>query len=228
MTYLIPLIIYMICPQIAVPEYKVKRVKEDFEITGNGLHEAWEHATLLTDFRLPWQEALAQPTTFRALWSDSSIYILFEALDADLVNLGSQDDVNGVKTSDRVELFFNVASQMNPYYCIEVDGRARIYDYRAQYHRKMFPDWEWPQGHLEVKASTNRLGYMVELKISIQSLKDLRILNDDNSMDVGLFRGDFYYAGTRRRVRWSSWVPPNATRPDFHIPSSFGRLLLID
>ncbi len=210
--------------------YEVKKIDEEFEIDGKGTSDVWSQAALLTDFQLPWNSEIAQPTFFRALWSETYYYFFYDVIDVDIVSSGKTRDKRNVTTSDRIEIFFQTAAgSMDPYYCLEMDPRGRILGYRAKTYRQFDLDWDWPEGEIEVKANIKSDGYQVEGRISLASLRSLEILNSTGTMDVGLFRGDYYHASsTDMSVRWISWVSPDSPRPDFHIPTAFGKLLLIE
>ena len=212
-----------------VKSYEVKKSKQEITIDGKGSDPSWAQAGLLTDFQLPWRDEVAQPLTFRAMWTDSSLFLLYQVIDHDIVAPGPALDKRGVLPSDRVEIFFKVNNEMDPYYCLELDPRARVLDYKAQYYRKTDFEWSWPEGHLDVLASHTEDGYIVEAKISLASLRQLQILNTDNSIDAGLFRGDFTHTSPSKTiVKWISWIKPDSEKPDFHIPSAFGKLALVD
>ncbi len=208
--------------------YEVKATTEPFEITGKGKHLAWNQASLLTDFSLPWHEELAQPTSFRALWTESHFYFLYNVIDLEIITPGDPSDPRGVLPSDRIEIFFKVNQGMDPYYCLEMDPIGRVFDYEGHYYRNSNFDWKWPDDHIEIKASKTKDGYIVEGKISMESLKKLGILKD-NLLDVGLFRGDQHSTSKNKTdVKWISWVHPNTDHPDFHVPSAFGQLILVE
>lgn len=208
--------------------YDVKSTETSFDITGDGAHMAWEQAALLTDFSLPWREELAQPTSFRALWTESHFYFLYNVIDLEIITPGDPDDPRGVLPSDRIEIFFKVNEGMDPYYCLEMDPIGRIFDYEGHYYRNSNFDWKWPEGQLEVKTSKAKDGYIVEGKIGLESLKKLGILKD-RELSVGLFRGDQYTTVKNKKdVKWISWVHPNTDHADFHVPSAFGQLILIE
>ena len=209
--------------------YQVKKIDSPLEITGKGDNPVWDQAALLTDFQQPWNKELAQPTSFRALWDEDYYYFFYDAIDLDIVAPGETRDKRNVLPSDRIEIFFKVNGQMNPYYCLEMDPKGRVLDYEAQYYREVDLTWSWPDGELEVKSKIKNDGYTVEGKISLNSLRDLGILDESMQMEVGLFRGDFYRVGANQTdVRWVSWVIPEADTPDFHIPSAFGKLMLAE
>lgn len=209
--------------------YEVVKSKQEIVIDGKGSDAIWAQAGLLTDFKLPWRDEIAQPTSFRAMWTDSALYLLYQVIDRDIVAPGAPQDELGVLPSDRVEIFFKVKGNMNPYYCLELDPRERVLDYQSQYYRNADFEWNWPNGGLKVMAKTNNEGYTVEAKITLESLRALEIINDDNSLDAGLFRGDYMHTNNNKSiVKWISWVDPGSDKPDFHVPSAFGKLILID
>jgi hypothetical protein len=71
-------------------------------------------------------------------------------------------------------------------------------------------------------------GYTVELAFSKKSLRALGLLTD-NRLLAGLYRGNCVALnGKAATLKWISWVKPDSKTPEFHIPSSFGVLMLED
>jgi len=210
-------------------EYHVNKIEAaQLNINGQGSSPLWSNADELTDFTIPWYNVEPQATSFRALWSDDNFYFLYVAEDDDVVAPGKDGDKRGVLPSDRVELFFKANGAMDPYYCLELDPRNRVLDYIARFYRDSDFDWSWPEGHLEIKASVNDKGYIVEGRISMESLKDMEILQN-NEMITGLFRGDYNHISQEEtEVTWITWVHGGSEKPDFHIESVYGKLILQD
>ncbi len=207
--------------------YTVLKITDSIAITGKGDAAIWDKALLLTNFQIYWDDEIAQPTSFRALWTDDYFYFLYQAIDHDIVTSGATNDKRSVIYSDRVELFFKSKGKMDPYYCLELDPRGRVLDYESRLYRKFDFYWEWPDPDIDVKTSINDQGYTVEGKIKISSLQLLGALDEENVMEVGLFRGDFYhYSPGKTAVKWISWVQAKSVRPDFHISSAFGKFKL--
>lgn len=207
--------------------YVVHHINGPLQITGNGTDPHWENANELTDFTYPWREEQAPTTAFKALWNETHLYFLYRAVDPDIVakkeGLGERDVVH----SDRVEIFFKADDQMNPYYSLEMDALGRILDTEGRFYRQVDFDWNWPEGHLEVKASIDKTGYWVEGAITLESLRQLGMYQDDHVLQAGLYRGEYYTVqGGKVKTKWISWVKPDSPKPDFHIPSSFGVLEL--
>lgn len=210
-------------------QYDVKFIESNqLEISGNGDHPIWKEAAMLTDFSSPWDIVVPSKIEFKALWDNDNLYFCFTVYDT-MIHIEKKDEsIQSIGNSDRVELFFRPDNSLNPYYCLEIDTAARIMDFVAYPNKNFDFDWNWPQGHLEVKSSINEDSFTVEGAISISSLKMLHILND-NVIETGIFRAK--YNEIEKSIfepTWISWVNPNTEEPNFHIASSFGMLQLID
>jgi hypothetical protein len=219
-------------------EYHVKKVaKGVIRVDGRGASSAWGTANLLTDFVYPWDSAVAPATAFSALWDGEWLYGLFRVKDDSIFTPVMRNDKIDVAASDRAEIFLKKDDLMNPYYCLELDADGRVLDYNAFYYRKVNYPWSWPSGQLVVKAARVADGYVVEFAISIQSLRDLGLLEKcpgsqpdvrcEGRLQAGLFRAECKgMAGGRSDLRWISWIRPRTDHPDFHTPSAFGVLVL--
>lgn len=206
--------------------YAVTKVNGDLNLSGKGSDPLWKKATVLSDFRYPWEEATAPSTKFRALHNDAWLYCLFEISDDHVHVFRDNDDKSEVAASSRAEIFFRIDEKLTPYYCLEIDPAGRVMDYQATHYRKFDLGWSWPAAQLIVKADRRKDGYTVELAISKSSLKNLGVLKN-NSLQAGIFRGDCLPGREgEREFKWISWVKPHSKTPDFHIPSSFGLLNL--
>lgn len=218
-------------PPVDPYTYLVKKIEPNsLNITGKGTDKLWEKATPMSDFTYPWREETPPKTTFKALWDDSHLYFLYRAEDTDIVlNMedGLSDKMRAV-ASDRVEIFFKSDDKMDPYYSLELDAMARVFDSEGKFYRKIDKDWYWPAGELVVQASMDDKGYWVEGSISLKSLRDLGMLLEGNVLKAGLYRGEYVRKDEEIEVKWISWITPDSEKPDFHIPSSFGRIKLLD
>jgi hypothetical protein len=207
--------------------YVVKKIPNNvMQITGKGENKAWNKANVLTDFSFPWEMEKAPATSFSALWDGEWLYCLYHVQDDSVITLVNKNDKIEVGASDRVEIFMARDSAMTPYYCLEMDATGRVLDYRASYYRKMDYTWQWPHKQFIIKTATSNNGYIVEIAISIQSLKDLGLLQN-NHLLAGLFRAEGKsIRNGKADLRWISWIKPNSVNPDFHIYSAFGTLVL--
>lgn len=211
--------------------YEVKRLNNsDLAIGGQGSDPAWQEANLLTDFSYPWRDDEAPATHFRALWDEEYLYFLYRAIDPQIItkmDTAQSQELQAVN-SDRVEIFFKANDEMNPYYSLEMDALGRVLDTEGRFYRQIDMDWHWPEGELTVMASMDEKGYCLEGKVSLRSLQQLGMMQaGSREIQAGLYRGEYLQdASGNRKVRWISWVRPDSEKPDFHIPSSFGLLVL--
>ncbi len=209
--------------------YSVKKIKKSIQLTGNGADRQWKKAKKLCDFPYPWRAETAPKTEFKALYDDTHFYFLYRATDAEIIQkskgLGEMD----VVASDRVELFFKGATDDAPYYSLELDALGRILDTEGYFYKKVDFAWTWPTDGLVVKASMDETGYWVEGSISFASLRALGLYHDDGILRTGLYRAEYVtQADGKVRPQWISWIHPDAETPNFHIPSSFGILELVE
>lgn len=209
-------------------EYKVvlinKNQKKDPEILEASF---WEKANCLTDFSSPWKSDPVSKIEFRALHDLENFYFNFQVFDTDIYIDKKDDSVDSIGNSDRVELFFRTNDTLNPYYCLEMDTAARIMDFEAKPNKDFDFNWNWPKEHLEVKSSKEENSFIVEGRISIVSLKELNLIQN-NTIEVGVYRAKFSKDEKQNyEPTWISWVNPNTPEPNFHIASSFGKFILM-
>lgn len=210
--------------------YTVRSIRDDLRVTGKGDSPLWANAIELSDFIYPWENEKPPLTSFKALHNKDWLYCLFRAQD-DNINLFVDKNVKSeVGASDRVELFFKIDDSLSPYYSLEMDPLGRVMDYKAAYYRNFDSSWSWPAGEMVIKTDLRNDGYTVELAFSKKSLTALGLLKGrPEKLAAGLYRGNcISLKGKEATLKWISWVKPDSKTPDFHIPSSFGILMLED
>lgn len=223
-------IISLALAQLTPPDtkkYLVKKIDTTLELSGKGDDPRWRKAVLLDDFVYPWEDERPHPTRFRALHHNDWLYCLFEVTDPDVNIFRERDDKWEVAASSRAEIFFRIDEKLTPYYCLEIDPLGRVLDYRGSFHRKFDRDWSWPEKGLVVKTHSTQTGYTLELAFTKASLEQLGLLSK-NTLQAGLYRADCFRKNEDRDFKWISWIRPQSPSPDFHIPSSFGKLELED
>ncbi|WP_372645713.1 carbohydrate-binding family 9-like protein [Ancylomarina sp.] len=206
--------------------YSVKQIASNqLTLDGNTMNPIWDNANVTDDFSFPWEDETPPRTSFRALYDKDYFYFRFDVEDDNVLTYVKDDHKMEVVDSDRVEIFFRQDEKLNPYYCLEMDARGRVLDYVTRYYRDFDYEWQWPgSDSLLVKARENSQGYVVEGKITLSSLMELGLLKD-NILQAGLYRGYcMKLPDPEAKLKWISWVNPESTKPDFHIPSSFGSL----
>jgi len=208
--------------------YNVNRIEKNIlQINGLGDNPFWSKAEILTDFISPWSDLKPEKIEFRALWDTEQIFFCYTVFDTN-VHIDRQDDsVDSIGESDRVEIFFRTDAALDPYYCLEIDPTPRIMDFKASPKKKFDFDWNWPKNDLIVKSNIKEDCFIVEIAISIQSLKNFDLIKGNN-IEAGLYRAKYTQRETKLfEPTWISWVNPNTETPNFHVPDSFGNLTLV-
>lgn len=229
--------------------YTVQYLKKIQTILDGHLDEAcWSRATIESNFIFPWEERPAPSTDFRALCDNDYFYFAFRVIDADLFVLADLPEEGYAVFEDRVEIYFSRDDQMQNYYCIEIDPHGRTMDYSGAYYRKLDLDWHCPG--LETQGVIFDQGYTVEGRIPLTTFVNLGFpaFRPDTKIRFGLFRAEFSHDRSGEPVEqkdsihnlglridgpppleaWMSWIDPNVTQPDFHVPSAFGWLQISD
>jgi hypothetical protein len=188
----------------------------------------WTSLAILCELHYPWDDDMQLPKThFKAYHTGEYLYFQFSAFADKVLIYRKENDKLEVRFSERVELFFRENSDMKNYYCLEMDPALRVLDYQAAYYRQFNRAWQWPES-LNINCRSQADAYVLSGKIKLQTLTDLNLLND-NILEAGIYRGYvFSLKGKEADIRWSTWVKPEADKPDFHIASSFGQWLLED
>ena len=209
--------------------YRVGRIPDGaLAVTGKGDNPHWKKAAALSDFSYPWEKDNPPATSFKALHNADWLYCLYTVSDENINIFVDKNEKSEVGASDRVEIFFRINERLSPYYGLEMDPLGRVMDYKATYHRKFDSSWKWPAQQLIIKTDVRKDGYTVEIAISKKSLNELGLINGTH-LEAGLYRGNcISLIGKEAELKWISWVKPDSKTPDFHIPSSFGVLVLED
>ncbi|KUJ61312.1 endoxylanase [Flavobacteriaceae bacterium CRH] len=207
--------------------YNVNRIEKNIlQINGLGDNPFWNKAETLTDFISPWDDLETEKIELKALWDTEFIYFLYKVYDTNIHIDRKDDSVDSIAESDRVEIFFRTDETLNPYYCLEIDPTPRIMDFIAYPNRKFDYDWNWPENDISVKSHIKENYFVVEIAVSIQSLKNFHLIND-NIIEAGLYRAKYKKQKNNLfEPTWISWVNPNTETPNFHTASSFGTLTL--
>ncbi len=196
------------------------------QLTGDGQDVAWKAAIELTDFRLHWDADEPPATSFKALHDDLFLYLLYSAKDPFIQHkLKTLDTIPAVH-SDRVEIFFKGINDTLPYYSLEMDCLGRLFDSQGRFGKYIDADWHWPTKDLEIKTQVFDDRYTLEARISKSSLNSFGLITD-NKIHAGIYRADYITNDMgERSPHWISWVKPDSPKPNFHIPSSFGLIVL--
>ncbi|HTF19944.1 MAG TPA: carbohydrate-binding family 9-like protein [Chryseolinea sp.] len=217
-------------PNLPSTPYLVRRISDHIAVTGDGSSPAWQEGECLSDFSYPWENKTAPRTSFKAVHGERWIYFLFDVDDRQVhVDVVTNNKLEVIDSS-RVEIFFRKDECLSPYYCLEMDAAGRVLDYSGRFHRQFDFTWSWPSASIVVKARSRDGGYTVEAAVSKDSLATLGLLSATTPrLQAGLFRAECTHTvAPRDHMRWISWIRPDSPSPDFHIPSAFGVLHLLD
>ncbi|MDQ6469287.1 sugar-binding protein [Flavobacterium sp. LHD-80] len=209
-------------------EYQVVLIDENRR-NGDSILDSssWENANSLVDFSSPWSNESFSKIEFRALWDFDNLYFKFKVFDSEIYIDEKDNGFDSIGNSDRVELFFRKNNSLNPYYCLEMDTSARLMDFEALPGKVFDFDWKWPKEEISLKSSKDETSFTVEGRISVKSLNQLGLIQD-NVIETGVFRAKFSIDENQNyEPTWISWVNPNTAEPNFHIASSFGKLILL-
>lgn len=207
--------------------YAVKHIgKEELKITGKGNDMLWKSANSLTDFNSPWDSESIKQIEFKSLWNKEKIFFYFKVDDSEVHIDPSDDILDSVNNSCRVELFFRTDEKLDPYYCLEIDSQSRIMDFKARPNKEFDFNWNWPAKDIEVKSSIEATYFIVEIAISLSSLTQLSLLKD-GKIETGIYRAKYNKQDDGNyEPTWITWIDPVTENPNFHIASSFGVLKL--
>lgn len=208
--------------------YNVNYIKIDtLLINGKGDDLQWNNAEVLSDFLSAWDDRIPSRIEFRSLWDSKNLFFCFKVFDNE-INIDKRDNSKkSIGNSDRVELFFKKNNEPHTHYCLEIDPTSRILDFKANPKRQFEFDWNWPKEDLVVKSNIQNDFFTVEGAISIASLEKLEVITN-YKIETGIFRAKYNKTkNSSYEPTWISWVNPNTKLPDFHTPTSFGILNLV-
>lgn len=219
----LPSLILMInsCGQTTkkVQSEEPKTANEQQEITKalklqiDGDLKDWPKTPFLTSLTAPWEEGKSDFTLFDCHSDDQYFYFYFNTVDTTITMVPFKEELSVIE-GDRVELFFSATEDLSKdYYCIEINPRGELVDYKAEYYRKFDESWNFKS--VELVAAETENGYLVEGRIALEELKSLSF---EDAFYLGIFKADYK---TKEEVTWYSWVVPDSKEPDFHIASAF-------
>ena len=204
-------------------KFKVNKIESEITIDGKGSSKYWNKANKIEEFSSPWVDNFDANTVFRALYSDNNFYFIFDVKDENIYIDKTDDSIESIGNSDRVEIFFKKDDNLNPYYCFEMDSETRMMDFKAFPNKNFEFDCNWPKGEIELKSHVTAEGYSLEGRISLESLNNFALIKD-SIIQAGVYRAKFREIenSSNREDIWMPWVNPNTDEPNFHISSSFG------
>ena len=207
--------------------YKVNSIQEkNISLLRKGNDTIWNKANSMNNFTSPWDKEPIKKIEFKAIHNHEKVFFKFKVDDFQTHIHPSEDQNDSINNSDRVELFFRSDASLNHSYCLEIDTQGRVMDFKARPNKEFDFNWKWPTQDLEIKSSVESNYFIVEIAISIQSLKDLNLLKN-GKIETGIYRAKYNLQKDNTfKPTWITWVNPKTATPNFHTPTSFGCLTL--
>lgn len=207
-------------------EIKVLRCDTAPVIDGTGNDLCWKKIEPITDFVYPWRNDKPEKTSLKICYDEKNLYLFFEAEDRTPVFKKKQKIEMDIAEEDRVEVYFAADRAMKLYYSIEMSPTGLPLDYKCSFHRKFDMSWQMPQLVLKGKIDPSK-GYSVEAAYSLDELRKMGVLKENNRILTGFYRADFNRDASGKIIeRWISWIDPQRKEEDFHIPETLGELIL--
>lgn len=193
------------------------------EITVDGDGKDWDSKPLVLGLTAPWNGSIKDSTAICICHDKKNLYFLFKIKDDNLI-YDDREGEEAVNYRDRAEIFFSKDEKLSTYFCAEIDPQVKVLDYEAHFYRDFNFEWDFKQ--LIVASQLENDGYVVEGALPIEWLKSSQLLSDDGEMFIGLYRANAIEPENAESIVWYSWIVPDSKDPDFHIPSSLGKLRL--
>ncbi len=208
-----------------VPEYICRRTTEKIVIDGILSEADWQAAETVGDFVFPWYESgEKEQTGARLMWDDTYLYLSFRCDDAHI--WAEYYDINDpTYNDDCVELFWNPSpDRQQNYYQFEINCIGNLLSVlHGERSTIMLPHiGQTIDGTVNDDTDTDS-GWIIEAAIRFDEYPGLFTATppqDGDMWRIGLNR-----CGGNTNPQYSQWSPSQTSRPSFHQPDDFGRLV---
>lgn len=214
-----------------VPEYTV--MKTDGGIVLDGvLNEAdWAKAKTFGDFAFPWWTAgEKEQTEAKMLWSDDYLYIAFRCSDKNIwADHYSTND--WTYNDDCAELFwFPGTETINKYYTFEINCLGNLlsvsknpdYPITDRHSRIMVPRIaQTIEGSVNADGDTDT-AWVLEVAVKFTDYPEFGTVKPSEGV---IWRAGLNRCGGKTNAQYSQWSASQTTKPNFHVPADFGRLV---
>lgn len=209
---------------MAKPTVTVNFIGDDFPV--NDLDSlAWRAATPVIIDR-QWNGELAAEhrwTDVRTLWSESALYIRFDARQGEPLFL-NEDPQTSTKTMelwehDVCELFLAPDREEPRFYAeFEIAPTGEWLDLTVDWRKEEPRDWEYNSG-MEAFSSIERVRVIMVMKIPWAAFGGQPTAGDT-------WLGNFYRAvGSGETRGYLAWSPTMTETTQFHVPEKFGEFV---
>lgn len=232
--------------------YRCRKTQGKITINAGLAEPDWQRAETIELAAFPWQEqtgGLKQRTFAKLLWDDRFLYVAFVAQDVDITGERKPRDQE-VWMDDCVEVFLDPEEADGEYLGFEVNAQGSLFDYRAKLYREL--DISYSPNNVDVASylerrrndPQNQAGkYVIEMRIPLSALTGRKVVRyklakegpaevlpvkPGTTVGLGLYRVDHNTIGGQKTIAYSLWKAPWTDRPDFHLLSTFGRLVFVE
>jgi len=216
-----------------VKEYICGQVSKPILVDGSLDEPDWAEVEAIRDFVSCIDSGpVTQKTEAKLCWDDERLYIAFRCYDRDIWGtLLSRD--NPVYEEEVVEVFLDTDCDMKNYYEIEVSPRNVVFDASifnpTEIRKDMQADVSWDcigmktatyvNGTLDDRTDKDEY-WTVEISIPFKALSGGLCASP---RDGEVWRINLYRIERSPAFELISWSP--TMKPDFHIPSAFGKVV---
>ena len=185
---------------------------------------AWEKAPAIT-FDTDWSgKPTSVKTSVRFAWSNDGLFVHWE-LDSAELNVDESKPVETERAKlyeeDCVELFLGQdASDRNKYWEIEVGPFGHFLDIAIDRTSKK-SDVAW-SSQSKITTKVERDKKHVTIDVAVRAPEVIAVLKKGARLPLGLYRME----GKSPGRQFLAWSPTKTTKPDFHVPTMFGTLVL--
>jgi uncharacterized protein (DUF362 family) len=191
-------------------------------LDGRADDAVWSRAPV-TQWSTDWSGASTKTRTrARFAWSADALYVLFELDGAGLFvdhTRPVEKEREALFREDCVELFLgHDADNPRHYLEIEFGPFGHFYDLEVVLGKKH--DTDWSSG-LTVKTTQDAAHHRAVIEARLSAPEIVKALKKGAKLPLGLYRME----GKAPR-QYLAWSPTRTKKPNFHVPTAFGRLVL--
>lgn len=212
--------------------FHVPRLSTPLTLDGQLDEPIYKRIKPYTEFVYPWEPNRTPPATKAWLfWDEQYLYACFDVEEKNIVSAPpASTDTRSVENKEAVlnhcrsEIFLWNGDTNGTYYGLEINPHGLTLDYEARFHRQFNRDW-FCDG-LTIGTQRDSRGYRIEAGIPLDTLaREGYDLRKNPQGRVGLYRAE-KKIDDPDDFHWSCLVNPQREEIDFHIPETFGTMIL--
>lgn len=206
---------------------QVKHIKADFPITDLD-NRAWSEASEI-NVGSYWSSEMApagRQFKARLLWSDSALYVRFEAAQAEPLVVGDKPDLShktmNLWDRDVCEIFIAPdKASPNRYFEFEVAPTGEWIDVGIEVlPEKRVSDWEYSSG-MQPAARIEKGRVITAIRVEWKGIGGRPIPNEIRPGNL------FRCVGRDPDRGYLAWRPTRTEQPAFHVPEKFGEFIFV-